>query len=270
MPFDDLPRIYEACQLVPDDYLTASEVSVLIAIAHKPKGCYEGFAWLMNSTRLGKSALSKNIRSLRQKGLIITEHRFAHKGRQQNYKYSPSGLQAFIERVSLGTPLYSKGLPSELKGAPIASKGVQDSPKGSMSVHPYKEYKDNKNDKDERFSYLISDLPESIKELISYAPNVSTLLDSLEQQGKTVNEIKGAIESVDFSNSYKVGGLFIHTLEGLLSVANKQQETEYVPFAEYSCVWCSNAKGCVLGGDRIPCLIDSEGVERVVKDRNGA
>ena len=277
MPFDDLPKIYEACQLLPDDYLTSSELNVLIAIAHKPLGNFEGLEWLQRATRLKKSALLKKIGILKKKGLITTEHRFAYRGRQQNYIYSPQGLERLIQRVSLDKPINLKGLSNELKGAPEYGKGVSKRLKGSPSIHPYKEYKQYKNDKDERFSFITKDLPENVIALIQYGNNMKEKLDNLERLGISLEAIKGALEETDFSNSYKVGGLFVEVLKSLEAKGKASLENSLEPFQVRKCDLCSEQ--CAYEGqvamsreqfsEGYRCIFSSEAEYRTAKFRNG-
>lgn len=277
MPFDDLPKIYEACQLLPDKHLPNAELSVLIAIAHKPLGNFEGLEWLQRATRLKKSALLKNIKRLKDKGLIVTEHRFAYKGRQQNYIYSPKGLERLIERVSLDTPINLEGLSNDIKGAPESGKGVSERPKGSRPLHPYKEYKQYKNDKDERFSFITKDLPETVRALIEYGNNIKEKLDNLERLGISLEAIKGALEETDFSNAYKVGGLFMSVLQRLETELSTSPEVVIEHYEPRVCDLCS-AK-CVyesqnglteekfLLGSR--CVFDTPTEYRIARERNG-
>jgi DNA-binding MarR family transcriptional regulator len=277
MPFDDLPKIYEACQLLPDDYLPSSELSVLIAIAHKPLGCFEGLEWLENATRLKKSALLKNIQRLKEKELIVTEHPFAYKGRQQNYIYSPKGLERLIERVSLDTPINLEGLSNDIKGAPESGKGVSERPKGSRSLHPYKEYKQYKNDKDERFSFITQDLPKGVRALVKYGNNIKEKLDNLERLGTSLEAIKGALEETDFSNAYKVGGLFVEVLNRLLAEAEATTEKTIEQFTPRRCDLC--VKDCAFRGqtdltyekfkEGYRCVFNSEAEYRIARERNG-
>jgi DNA-binding MarR family transcriptional regulator len=277
MPFDDLPKIYEACQLLPDDYLTSSELNVLIAIAHKPLGNFEGLEWLQRATRLKKSALLRKIGILKKKGLITTEHRFAYRGRQQNYIYSPQGLERLIERVSLDTPINLKGLSNELKGAPESGKGVSKRLKGSPSIHPYKEYKQYKKDRDERFSFITKDLPENAIALIQYGNNIKEKLDNLERRGISLEAIKGALEETDFSNAYKVGGLFVEVLNRLIAEAEAITEKTIEQFTPRRCDLC--AKDCAFRGqtrltyeefkEGYRCQFNSEAEFRIARERNG-
>ena len=275
MPFDDLPKIYEACQLLPDKYLPNAELSVLIAIAHKPLGNFEGLEWLQRATRLKKSALLKNIKRLKDKGLIVTEHRFAYKGRQQNYIYSPKGLERLIERVSLDTPINLEGLSNDIKGVPKSGKGVSERPKGSRPLHPYKEYKQYKNDKDdkdERFSFITKDLPETVRALIKYGNNIKDKLDNLERLGISLEAIKGALEETDFSNAQKVGGLFVSVLQRLQTEAKPTTEMPIEHYEPRECDLCTI--GCAAGNDQESfnagsrCYLATPTEYRVTRERN--
>jgi len=136
-----------------------------------------------------------------------------------------------------------------------------------------KEYKQYKNDKDERFSFITKDLPESVKALIEYAPNVSDELDELERQGISLERIKGALEDTDFTNAYKVGGLFMSVLRGLRVSLAPIVEKPIEVFEPRKCDVCKS--GCVFGNSLAEfeqgarCELATATEYRITKQRNG-
>lgn len=268
MSFNDLAGIFDRLEKIPKDRLNSTDVLIIIAIARMPDGFYKGFPTLVMHTRTGEGNLKKRLRFLRSLGIIEREHRYARKGWKQHYRVNVTALDALTERVSVETPLVVKEVRKDGKGVGKNLKGISEVAKGLTTGHPYKEYKQYKNDKDERYSFIVSELSEEIKELIDYAPNISEIIDKLLNRGWSLEAIKGALEEVDFSNSYSVGGLFINVLEKLLSRPAPKPKEAIKSFSEYPCNFCKEL--CVMDGKgSIPCVIYSESVERIVKDRNG-
>lgn len=88
---------------------------------------------------------------------------------------------------------------------------------------PIKPIKPIKRINVERWQIITSDLPHSVKSLINPALNSEELLDELVRKGTTLKAIREAVAKVDYANSYKVGGLFIATLEKLAGVKSVRE-----------------------------------------------
>lgn len=269
MSFNDLAVIYDRLENIPIDRLNSTDVVIIIAIARMPNGFYKGLSCLAMHTRTSEGNLKKRLRHLRNLGIVEREQTYARKGLRQRYSINITAIDALTERVSVETPLAIEEVRKDVKSVIKDSLGIFEVAKGSSSGYPYKEYKEYKNDKDERFLLIISGLSEEIKELIDYAPNISETIDKLVSKGWTLEAIKSALEEVDFSNSYSVGGLFVDVLEKLLSRLAPKENQIVRPFEEYDCTYCTEIRGCVMGAPSIPCTIYSKSVERIAKDRNG-
>lgn len=70
----------------------------------------------------------------------------------------------------------------------------------------------------DRWQIITSYLPDNVKRLIKADQNSEILLDELVRQGTSITAIRDAVAKVDYTNAYKVGGLFIATLEKLAGV----------------------------------------------------
>ena len=273
MSFNDLATIYAHFEQLPVGYLNSTEGSVIIAIARQPDGCFIGEVKLAAQARTSVGNLNKVLVKLRRLGIVTGDQRYARKGLRQCYRVSPSGLGAYVERVSVKTPFNSMDSTEAEMGISKTAKGIFESATAYPVGHPYKEYKQYKNDKDERFSFITKDLPESVKALIEYAPNVSELLDELELQGISLERIKGALEATDFTNAYKVGGLFLSVLRGLrVSVApNVEKPIEvYKPSACEMCESkCANGNPLAEFEQGARCYLATELEFRITRQRNG-
>jgi hypothetical protein len=222
--FSDIPEVGKCYQQIPPNKLNPTERNVILLIVGHKNGCYIGEQALAQQVGTTVGNLRKVLGKLVKKGLVVKEQRFAHRGVRQCYRISVVALKELTgESLSVKTPLHSLPVSDEHKGSREAVKGFFEGAYAYPVGHPYRDYKNNKNDKDdkdERFSFITKDLPESVKALIEYAPNVSDELDNLIHQGISLERIKGALENTDFTNAYKVGGLFMSVLRGLrVSVA---------------------------------------------------
>ena len=273
MSFNDLAAIYAYFEQLPVGYLNPTEASVVIAIARQPDGCFIGEVKLAAQARTSVGNLNKVLVKLRRLGIVTGDQRYARKGLRQCYRVSLSGLGSYFERVSVKTPFNSMDSTEAEMGISKTVKGIFESATAYPVGHPYKEYKQYKNDKDERFSFITKDLTESVKAHIDYAPNVSKLLDELAHQGISLERVKGALEATDFTNAGKVGGLFIDVLERLkVSVAPIVEK----PIEVYEPSTCDMCVTKCAGGNSLAefeqgarCLLATATEYRVIKQRNG-
>ena len=273
MSFNDLAAIYAYFEQLPVGYINPTEASVIIAIARQPNGCFIGEVALAAQARTSVGNLNKVLVKLRRLGIVTGDQRYARKGLRQCYRVSLSGLGDYLERVSVKTPFNSMDSTEAEMGISKTVKGIFESATAYPVGHPYKEYKQYKNDKDERFSFITKDLTESVKEHIDYAPNVSKLLDELAHQGISLERVKGALEATDFTNAGKVGGLFIDVLERLkVSVAPIVEK----PIEVYEPSTCDMCVTKCAGGNSLAefeqgarCLLATATDYRVIRQRNG-
>jgi len=92
---------------------------------------------------------------------------------------------------------------------------------------PIKPIKPIKRINVERWQVITSYLPESVKRLIKPNQNSENLLDELVRQGTSITAIRDTVAKVDYANAYKVGGLFIATLEKLAGVKSARENSPY-------------------------------------------
>ena len=273
MSFNDLAAIYAYFEQLPVGHINPTEASVIIAIARQPNGCFIGEVKLAAQARTSVGNLNKVLVKLRRLGIVTGDQRFARKGLRQCYRITITGLGAYAERVSIKTPFESMDSTEAEMDIAKTVKGIFESATAYPVGHPYKEYKQYKNDKDERFSFITKDLPESVKALIEYAPNVSELLDELERQGISLERIKGALEDTDFTNAYKVGGLFMSVLRGLRVSVAPIVEKPIEVYEPRKCDVCKS--GCAFGNSLADfeqgarCFLATATDYRITKQRNG-
>lgn len=275
MPFNDLPAIYEVFERLPSGYINSTDSAVIVAIAHMPNGCFIGEEALAARCRMSKSNLKKILGRLVRDGIVLKEQKYARKGVRQCYHLNVDGFKAYSERVSVEIPTESMSVTTAPMNSTNALKGISVSANGYPVGHPYKEYKQYKNDKDERFSFITENIPTETKSLIKYGKNISNELDNLERLGISLEAIKDALERVDFSNSYKVGGLFMSALKGFSTSLKPTVKTEYPAYKPFTCNLCEDLKRCANGNDLeqfqqgARCVLATEGEHRVTLQRLG-
>jgi len=274
MAFNDIPEVGKCYQQIPPNLLNSTERNAILLIVGHKNGCYIGEKALAEQVGTSSGNLRKVLGKLVKKGLVIRVEKKAHKGRQQCYRIDVSALQVLAERVSIKTPSNSVDITEADKGSREAVKAFFNSAYAYPVGHPYKEYKNNKNDKDERFSFITKDLPENVKAFIEYAPNVSELLDELELQGISLERIKGALEDTDFTNAYKVGGLFMSVLRGLRVSVAPIAEKPIEVYEPRKCDGC--LESCTFNAltpekfnEGYKCFIENSGTYQEMRKRNG-
>ncbi len=239
MAFNDIPEVGKCYEQIPPNKLNPTERNVILLIVGHKNGCYIGEQALAQQVGTTVGNLRKVLGKLVKKGLVIREQPYAHRGVRQCYRISVVALRELSGvSLSIKTPLHSLPVSNAHKGSREALRGFFESANAYPEEHPYRDYKNNKNDIDKRFLFITKDLPESVKALIDYAPNVSKLLDELEHQGISLERVKGALEATDFTNAGKVGGLFITVLQGLVTNRKPTVEKPIEPFKPVTCSMC--------------------------------
>lgn len=277
MAFDDIPIIGKCYEQIPLTELNSTEAAVINAIASHKNGCYIGQKALALQARTSTGNLQKVLRGLCKKGIVTKEQSFPRINVAQRYFIDIKGLIAFTESVSLKTPSLEGKAFKDLTGIPKDGVGIFEGASAYPVGHPYKNNKNYKNDKDERFSFITKDLPETVRALIKFGNNIKEKLDNLERLGISLEAIKGALEETDFSNAYKVGGLFVEVLNCLIAEAEATTEKTIEQFTPRRCDLC--VAKCVyesqnglteekfLLGSR--CEFNSESEYRIARERNG-
>ena len=273
MAFDDIPIIGKCYEQIPLTELNSTEASVINAIASHKNGCYIGQKALALQARTSTGNLQKVLRKLRQKGIVITEQSFPRIGVAQRYFIDIKGLMAFTESVSLKTPSLEGKALKDSTDIPKDEVGISEGVSAYPAGHPYKNNKNYKNDKDERFSFITKDLPENVRALIKYGNNIKDKLDNLERLGISLEAIKDALEETDFSNAYKVGGLFVEVLKRLIAETEATTEKTIEHYEPRVCDLCTVK--CASGNDQESfnrgsrCYLSTATEYRVTRERNG-
>ena len=270
--FSDIPEIGKCYQQIPTNKLNPTDRNAILLIASQKNGCYIGEKVLAQQVGTTTGNLRKVLGKLVKQGIVVKESKFAYKGRQQRYFVSVAALKELAgERVSIETPLEGLPITDEHKGSREELKGFFKSAYAYPEEHPYRDYKNNKNDIDQRFLFITKDLPEKTRALIDYAPNVSELLDELEREGISLEKVKGALEAANLPNAGKVGGLFITVLQGLVTNRKPTVEKSLEVFQPRKCEGCleSCAFNSLKFNEGYKCVIENSYTWKEMRKRNG-
>lgn len=220
MSFDDLSPMREALSALPLGYVNSSESSLMWVIGSYPDGCFVGIDKLAQMARQTKRTAFANLRNLSAMNLILKEQDYARKGVRQCYRLNMVEIKRINqnpdnERVRLITPNNRVQLEGD-KSAVNKPKGAVKSSKGSDTQHPYKEYKNNKYDK-ELFNEFISGLKnQSLIPYIEAGSNLNDLLKRVIQRDTNFKAFHDYLGLQSFARSEKIGGLVIYFLNEYL------------------------------------------------------
>jgi hypothetical protein len=240
MSFDEISPMREALSALPLGYVNTSESSLLWVIVSYPNGCFEGIEKLAQMARQTERTTFANLRNLSDKNLILKEQKFARKGLRQCYRLNMAEIERInqssdIERVRLITPNKRVQLESDM-GAINKPKGAIKSSKGSDTQHPYKEYKNNKYDK-ELFDEFTSGLKDqSLIPYIQAGSNLDDLLKRVIQQDTSFKALHDYLGQQNFATSEKVGGLLIYFINKYLDALKAKSEAITRPV--FVTNWC--------------------------------
>lgn len=240
MAFNDLSPLREAFALIPDSVLNSSERSLLWVISSYPNGCFVGEETLAKIAGLKLRTSKDNIRKLKLKRLIWTEQKYARKGLRQCYHANLTELRSLADTydtnkdsVRLTAPFNEPIQLNESKSADKTRKGAEKRTKGSDTPHPYREYKEDKYDK-ELFNEFISNLRTDIVPYIEPGKNLEELLLQVIQQDTSFKRFYAFVEAKKFHTSYKVGGLLINFLREYLGLKKPGQKDNLPKWCERS------------------------------------
>ena len=217
MSFNEISNFRTALGVISRDYpklINAGQRSLLWVIVSYPEGCFIGQDELANQAGLSNDTTKAYLRALTKLSLIKREQSYARKGLRQCYAVDVNALTNFV-RVLPDTPFNNS-----VMGVTNTAKGVTELAKGSYPIHPYKEYKDYKYDK-ERFDKLITYLPIDLRQYVKPGKNYELKLDELERKGTSVEAIGAYLSRQNYVTSYKKGGLVSSFLDELLGVKPK-------------------------------------------------
>ena len=217
MSFNEISTFRTALGIISRDYpklITAGQRSLLWVIVSYPEGCFIGLDELANQAGLSNDTTKAYLRALTKLSLIDREQNYARKGLRQCYRINVSALTNFV-RVLPDTPFNNS-----VMGVTNTAKGVTKLANGSYPIHPYKEYKDYKYDK-ERFDKLLTYLPEDVRQYVKPGKNYEERLDKLERRGITLEAVGVYLSKQNFATSHKIGGLISSFLDELLGVKPK-------------------------------------------------
>lgn len=118
----------------------------------------------------------------------------------------------------------------DIKGNASVLTGNTSVPNRSPSSYPKPNEPNEPNERNYKINYqrwqvVTSGLSENVKSLIKPARNTELLLDELVLQGTRLTAIRDDVASVDYSGSYKVGGLFVSVLEKLAGVKSARESS---------------------------------------------
>ena len=217
MSFNEIAEFRTALGVISRDYpklINAGQRSLLWVIVSYPEGCFIGLDELANQAGLSNDTTKAYLRALTKLSLIDREQSYARKGLRQCYRVNVSALTNFV-RVLPDTPFNNS-----VMGVTNTAKGVTKLANGSYQIHPYKEYKDYKYDK-ERFDKLLTYLPENVRQYVKPGKNYEERLDELERRGITLEAVGVYLSKQNFATSHKIGGLVSSFLGELLGVKSK-------------------------------------------------
>jgi hypothetical protein len=185
----------------------------------------DGLVW-----RDGKRVPCSSPKCKGHLGIIKTAH-YARSGKAQNYRIDMKAIER-LSSMNSGSPIIESMNLDELEHEPEHVEHEPGHELARTEVHPYKHNKQfnkqfNKRINVERWQVITSYLPESVKRLIKPDQNSENLLDELVRQGTIITAIRDTVAKVDYANAYKVGGLFIATLEKLAGVKSARENSSY-------------------------------------------
>jgi hypothetical protein len=181
----------------------------------------DGLVW-----RDGKRVSCSNSTCKGHLGIIKTAY-YARSGKAQNYRVDMKAIER-LSSMNSGSPINESMNLGELEHEPEHVEHEPEHELASTEVHPYKHNKQfNKRINLDRWQIITSYLPDNVRRLIKADQNSERLLDELVRQGTSITAIRDAVAKVDYTNAYKVGGLFIATLEKLAGVKPARENSPY-------------------------------------------
>lgn len=179
---------------------------------------------LIRITGAHNKSISRALSQLVKKGYLFRITLASkERGKRAEYGVNLELLKSY--QVTAELPITNSDTPLEVTPEyPIGNPVVLESNLAVLIREPVSYPKPNKPNKPnkrtnwQRWEIITSDLPHNVKSLINAAENSENLLDELVRQGTSLKVIREAVAKVDYANSYKVGGLFVATLEKLAGV----------------------------------------------------
>ena len=189
-----------------------------------PRKAYPSRAELIRITGAHDKSISRSLTVLVENGFLFTITLPSKlRGHKAEFGVNLELLKSYQVTAELPianrdtplevTPEYPESNPEVLASNPeVLLRELTSYPK------PNKPNKPIKRINLERWQIITSYLPDNVKRLIKADQNSERLLDELVRQGTSITAIRDAVAKVDYTNAYKVGGLFIATLEKLAGV----------------------------------------------------
>jgi len=209
--------------------INAGKRNLMWVIVSYPDGCFIGGAELADQAGLDQGTVLKYLRELRTLGFIDREQTYARKGVRQCYRVNVRNMELFVS-MSPVTPLSNDSSPL----MPIAgdSKTVTESANGYRQEHPYREYKDNKYDKekdrlfhqpktalkvnDQRWHFISQDLDPYVRRKWQHSLESEQLLDTIQAlPGWSLQRLQRDLGALNFASSHDNCGLLMAHLRGL-------------------------------------------------------
>jgi len=196
-----------------------------------PRKAWPSRAELKRITGAHDKSISRSLTLLVERGFLFrVTHATKERGLKAEFGVNLELLKRYQVTAELPitnrdtplevTPEYHESNPEVLVSNPeVLSREPLSYPKPIKPIKPIKRING------ERWQVITSYLPDNVKRLIRPDQNSENLLDKLVLQGTTVTAIRDTVAKVDYTNAYKVGGLFIASLEKLAGVKSARENS---------------------------------------------
>ena len=238
-------RAYLSKGLPPGIKLSGTAVAVLGIILFRydtregKKSAYPGMAEFIRATGKARSTIQEALKELLDKGLIVQKQKGYRNFRAEYvpvFIFSDYGLESVgiadtnelsPKVIESDTPLVSEVFTGDM--SPVSPSKVSEPSDALNTLNTLSTSKYVTSINYERWNVLISELPEGVKKLLKPGSNYEKSLDRCMSNGMRLTEIKRAVSAINFTNSYKVGGLLDDVLQGLAGVKTVRKSKSGLP-----------------------------------------
>ena len=207
--------------------LSGTAVAVYYVIAYRydtrpgKKTSYPGMEELMLATTKSRSTIQRALAVLIKAGLVDQVQRGY---RIKRAEYIPRYSLDLNSKSSASTLRNCQDKASQLEAISVAPSDILGSNSGkivSRERHPLST-PNNQSTKSGppdlvRFEYFMKGVPEHLRPLVTPGNNFEILFDQLEHQGTTREAIRGHLQTNDWNNVRKPGGIVATLLQQLLT-----------------------------------------------------
>jgi hypothetical protein len=238
-------RAYLSKGLPPGIKLSGTAVAVLGIILFRydtregKKSAYPGMDEFKRATNKARSTIQEALKELLDKGLIVQRQKGYRNFRAEYvpvFIFSDYGIESVgiadtnelsPKVIESDTPLVSEVFTGDM--SPISPSKVSEPSDALNTLNTLSTSKYVTSINYERWNVLISELPEGVKKLLKPGSNYEKSLDRCMSNGMRLTEIKRAVSAINFTNSYKVGGLLDDVLQGLAGVKTVRKSKSGLP-----------------------------------------